>query len=100
MELLAVYDDEDVAEAASRKISGSKRLASDRDDNQLVWRLFGTPSWANCYALEMFDLPELKTIIEQRKAGQPYDHEAHQRIITSLSYLENTYQLTIPKHWR
>lgn len=56
MELLAVYEDQEEAEAAKEKISGTHRLASDRDDNQVVYRLFGTPSWANFYALRMYEL--------------------------------------------
>ena len=100
MELLAVYDDEDIAEAAAKKVAGPMRLASDRDDNQLVYRLFGTPSWTNFYALEMFELPQLKAIIQQRAAGQPYDAQEHARIISSLSFLESTYNLKIPERWR
>ena len=99
MELLAVYDEEDVAEDAASKVSGQMRLASDRDDNQLVWRLFGTPSWTNFYALEMFELKELKEIIEKRKNGAEYDKGEHARIIKGLRFLENTYQLKIPQRW-
>lgn len=99
MELLAVYEEEDEAEAFTAKITGEKRLASDRDDNQIVWRLFGTPTWANFFALEMFELPQLKEIIEKRSAGEAYDEQEHQRIIQSLSFLENAYGLKIPERW-
>lgn len=99
MELLAVYEDQDEAEAAKEKVTGTHRLASDRDDNQVVYRLFGTPSWANFYALEMYDLPKLKQLVDERKAGESYDEEEHQRIITGLGILVNSYDLKIPDHW-
>lgn len=99
MELLAVYEDQDEAEAAKEKVTGTHRLASDRDDNQVVYRLFGTPSWANFYALEMYDLPKLKQLVDERKAGDSYDEEEHQRIITGLGILVNSYDLKIPDHW-
>ena len=99
MELLAVYDDEDIAEEAKGKIDGPKRLASDRDDNQVVWRLFGTPSWGNFYALGMYELPRLKALVEQRKMGAEIDTEEHKRILSGLNFLVSNYKLTVPKHW-
>ncbi len=99
MELLAVYDDEDIAEAAKGKIDGPKRLASDRDDNQVVWRLFGTPSWGNFFALGMYELPRLKELVDQRKAGVEIDMNEHQRILNGLNFLVSNYTLTIPQHW-
>ena len=99
MELLAVYDDQDEAEAAKGKVTGTHRLASDRDDNQVVYRLFGTPTWANFYALEMYELPKLKHLIDQRKAGESYDQDEHERLITNLGLPVNTYGLKIPEHW-
>ncbi len=101
MELLAVYEEKDLAEDAEAKVTGPKRLASDRDDNQVVWRLFGIPSWANFYALEMYELPKLKQLVDQRKAGtgQGYDQEEHQRIVGNLASLVNTYGLKVPEHW-
>jgi len=99
MELLAVYEDKDEAEDAESKVTGPHRLASDRDDNQVVYRLFATPSWANFYALEMYELPRLKELIDQRKAGETYDLEEHERLITGLGIIVNTYSLMIPEHW-
>ncbi len=99
MELLAVYEDQDEAEAAKKKVTGGCRLASDRDDNQVVYRLFGPLSWANFYALEMYELPKLKQLVDQKKAGERYDEEEHQRIITGLGILVNSYGLKIPEHW-
>ncbi|MDB9741449.1 hypothetical protein OAB00_01200 [Akkermansiaceae bacterium] len=99
MKLLCVYEDEDSAEAAKAKISGPMRLATDRDDNQVVWRLFGTPSWSNFYALEMYELPKLKEIVDLRKKGENFNKAEHQRLIEAIRTLEYTYQLEIPPHW-
>lgn len=99
MELLAVYEDKDEAEEAKSKVSGEHRLASDRDDNQVVYRLFATPSWANLYALEMYELPQLKHVVAQRKAGGDYDADEHQRLIAGLGIVVNSYDLKIPEHW-
>ena len=99
MELLAVYEDQDEAEDAKGKITGAHRLASDRDDNQVVWRLFGTPSWGNFYALGMYELPKLKSLVDARKASGDYDEVEHQRLIVNLGSLVNTYGLKIPEHW-
>ena len=102
MKLLAVYEDKETAEDAKAKITGPLRLASDRDDNQVVYRLFGTPSWANFYALEMYELPKLKQLVDQRKAGQSFDTASaaeHQRILDGLGFLDSAFQLKIPEHW-
>lgn len=99
MELLAVYEDQDEAEDAKGKITGAHRLASDRDDNQVVWRLFGIPSWGNFYALGMYELPKLKALVDGRKAGGDYDSAEHERIIVNLGSVVNTYGLKIPEHW-
>jgi len=99
MELLVVFDDQDEAEEGQAKLTGENRLASDRDDNQVVWRLFGVPSWGNFYALGLYELPKLKELVDQRKGGGEYDKDEHERIITNLGSVVNTYGLKIPKHW-
>ena len=99
MELLAVYEDQDEAEDAKGKISGAHRLASDRDDNQVVWRLFGDATWGNFYALGMYELPKLKVLVDARKVGEDYDESEHERIVMNLGSVVNTYGLRIPGHW-
>ena len=47
MKLLNTYEDKDEAEEALTKISGEKRLASERDSTVVIYNLFGTPSWGN-----------------------------------------------------
>lgn len=99
MHLLNTYDDQDEAEAAENLLIGAKRLASDRDDNEVIYRLFGEPSWGNFFKLGMYDLQELKTIVETKKKGEAYDAERHRAILDGLNFPANTYGLSIPEHW-
>ena len=100
MELLITYDDQTEAENAEQLITGKKRLASDRDDNEVVYRLFGDPTWTNFFKLGMYELPKLKELVDLKKTGQPYDAEKHQSILLALNFLESTYGLKIPEQWR
>jgi len=99
MKLLNTYEDKYEAEDALAKISGEKRLASERDSTIVIYNLFGTPSWGNFYKLGMFSLPELQGILELRKAGQPIDVAKYNEYIKTLSYVARTFDLSIPKHW-
>jgi hypothetical protein len=99
MELLKIYEDQQDAEAAEKLLTGPKRLASDRDDNEVIYRLFGEPTWSNFFKLNMYDLPELKKLVEARKVGDPYDPDRHQAILCGLSFPASTYKLSIPEHW-
>lgn len=99
MKLLNTYEDKDEAENALTKISGEKRLASERDSTIVIYNLFGTPSWGNFYKLGMFSLPELQGVLELRKAGQPIDVAKYNEYIKTLSYVARTFDLFIPKHW-
>jgi hypothetical protein len=99
MDLLKTYEDQQDAEAAEKLLTGPKRLASDRDDNEVIYRLFGEPTWSNFYKLNMYDLPELKKLVEAKKAGEPYDTGRHQAILDALSFPVRVYQLSIPEHW-
>ena len=100
MELLITYDDQDEADAATELLTGKKRLASDRDDNEVIYRLFGEPTWTNFFKLGMYDLPLLKELVDARKAGRPYDADRFQAILTSLQFVESSYGLKIPEHWK
>ncbi|WP_432343546.1 hypothetical protein [Shewanella baltica] len=99
MKLLNTYEDKDEAEVALTKVQGSKRLASERDDTQVIYNLFGEPSWGNFYRLGMFQLPELQALVAQRQNGQAYDEKKHREIITMLQYIAGNFELTIPQHW-
>ncbi len=47
----------------------------------------------------MFNLIELKKIIEQKQNAQSYDEKKHREIITMLEYAAKSFELEIPKHW-
>lgn len=99
MRLLNTYEDRDEAEKAETLITGEKRLASERDSTEVIYNLFGTPSWGNFYKLDMFNLTELQTIIEQRKANPSFDTARHKEIVSMLKYAAKSFDLEIPEHW-
>lgn len=99
MKLLNTYEDKDEAEVALTKVQGPKRLASERDDTDVIYNLFGEPSWGNFYRLGMFQLPELQALVNQRQNGQAYDEKKHREIITMLQYIAGNFELMIPEHW-
>ena len=47
MKLLNTYDDCDDADEAAKKLTGDKRLASERDATVVIYNLFGISSWGN-----------------------------------------------------
>ena len=100
MQLLASFDSQEEGEAAEKKVSGKKRLASERDSNVVVWNLFGEATWSNFFQLGMFDLPELKELLEQKKAGQDYSRDRHLQIVSSLGFVESAYGIKVPLHWK
>ncbi|MDH5918903.1 hypothetical protein [Vibrio splendidus] len=95
-EQLNTYDTKEESEAALAKIDEPKRLASERDSTETIYNLFGTPSWGNFYKLRMFNLVELKTIVQQKQSGQPYDDKKHREIITMVEYAAKSFELEIP----
>jgi hypothetical protein len=99
MKLLNTYDDRDEAEKAESLISGEKRLASERDGTEVIYNLFGRPSWNNFNKLKMFNLPLLQQILELRKTNQTYDQVKYQKIISMLENTAKSFELEIPKHW-
>jgi len=99
MKLLNTYETEHEGEAALEKVQGKKRLASERDSTEVIYNLFGEPSWGNFYRLGMFNLPLLQQILDQRKAGQEFDQAKHQNIISMLKYVANQFEIEIPNHW-
>lgn len=99
MKQLNTYDMKEEGEAALAKIGEPKRLASERDSTEVIYNLFGTPSWGNFYKLDMFNLVELKAIVEKKQNGLPYDEKKHREIITMLQYAAKSFELIVPKHW-
>jgi hypothetical protein len=100
MKLLNTYDGRDEAEKAELLITGEKRLASERDGTDVIYNLFGQPSWNNFYKLNMFNLPLLQQILELRKTNQTHDQANHQKIISMLEYAAKSFELEIPQHWK
>ncbi|WP_411166975.1 hypothetical protein Aeroheme_01422 [Aeromonas sp. DSM 116730] len=99
MKLLNTYDDKDEAELALTKITGEKRLASERDSTVVIYNLFGQPTWGNFYRLGMFNLPELQEMLDLRKAGQPINAARHSEILGMLRYVARSFEISIPAHW-
>jgi hypothetical protein len=99
MKLLNSYENRDEAEIALSKIDGEKRLASERDATETIYNLFGKPTWNNFYKLDMFNLCELREIVELKNNNKPFNKEKHREIITMLQYAAKSFELEIPKHW-
>ncbi|MBP6520646.1 hypothetical protein [Shewanella sp.] len=99
MKQLNTYDTKKEGEAALAKISEPKRLASERDSTEVVYNLFGQPTWGNFYKLGMFNLPQLKEIVDKKQAGQPYDDAKHKELLNMLRYAANSFEIEIPSHW-
>lgn len=99
MKLLNTYDDRDEAEEAAEKLTGDKRLASERDATVVIYNLFGIPGWGNFHRLGMYKLGELKSLLEQRAIWQPTDQVRHAEILAMLKTVANNYSIEIPTHW-
>ena len=99
MKLLNTYDDRDEAEEAAEKLTGDKRLASERDATVVIYNLFGIPSWGNFNRLGMYNLGELKILLDRRSSWQPIDQVRHAEIIATLQSVAKNYSLGIPLHW-
>lgn len=99
MKLLNTYDDRDEANEASEKLTGDKRLASERDATVVIYNLFGEPSWGNFHRLGMYNLGELKILLDSRSSSQPIDQARHAEIIATLHSVAKNYGLGVPQHW-
>lgn len=99
MKLLNTYEDRDEAEEAAEKLTGEKRLASERDATVTIYNLFGIPSWGNFHRLGMYNLGELKNMLERRSSWQPADETRHAEIIATLETVAKNYEMDVPGHW-
>jgi len=99
MKLLNTYDDRYDAEDAVEKLTGEKRLASERDATVVIYNLFGMPSWGNFHRLGMYNLGELKTLLSRRNHWQTADQDRHAEIILSLQSVAKNYEIKIPDRW-
>ncbi|MBB1519045.1 hypothetical protein [Aquipseudomonas guryensis] len=99
MKLLNVYDDRDDAESAATKLTGSKRLASERDATTVIYNLFGIPSWGNFHRLGMYNLDELKSLLERRAQWGTADYARHTEIVAALKTVAKNFGIEVPPHW-
>lgn len=99
MKLLNTYDDRDDAETAAEKLRGEKRLASERDATVVIYNLFGTPNWGNFHRLNMYNLSELKSLLDRRNSWRPNEQTRHAEILATLKTVAKNYGIDIPEHW-
>ena len=99
MRLLYTYDDQESGEEALEKLTGQRRLATERDAGVTVYQLFGEPTWGNLYRLGLYDLEELKLLLERREAGEGYDRARHEQLLMTLRYVSRSLGLEVPAHW-
>lgn len=99
MKLLNTYEDRDEAEVAAKKLTGDKRLASERDATLVIYNLFGIPSWGNFHRLGMYNLGDLKTLLNHRTSWQSTDQARHAEIIATLKTVARNYGIELPRHW-
>lgn len=99
MNLLNTYDDIDDAEDAAGKLSGAKRLASERDASIVIYNLFGIPNWGNFHRLGMYNLAELKELLVSRNSWQEAHKLRHGEIIETLKIVAKNHEIVIPQHW-
>lgn len=99
MKLLNTYEDREDAETAAGKLTGEKRLASERDSTIVIYNLFGIPSWGNFHRLGMYNLHELKALLERRDSWQEEDIKMHASIIATLQTVAKNYDIVVPPHW-
>jgi len=99
IKLLNTYEDRDEAEAAAEKLTGPKRLASERDDTTTIYNLFGAPTWGNFLRLGMYNLEELKTLLANRASWDGAQQARHAEIARTLAIVAKNYEIEVPAHW-
>jgi hypothetical protein len=99
MKLLNTYQDSEEAAEAAKNLLGSVRVASERDATETIYNVFGIPSWLNFYKLGMYDLPELKLLLETRDKWSEENSKRHESIIKIITVVAKNYSIATPKHW-
>ena len=99
MQHLHTFETKEEAEETLLKLVGPKRLVSDRDGTEVIYKLFGELTWRNLYAVGLHNLPELKSILSQRDSGGAYNESRHREIMAALENISREHGLTIPTHW-
>lgn len=99
MKLLNTYEDRYDAEEAAEKLTGPKRLASERDSTLVIYNLFGMPTWGNFHRLDLYNLKELKLLLDRRDAWTVKDQQRHAEIVVALAVVAKNFELSLPNHW-
>jgi len=99
VKLLNTYEDHDDAKEAAERLIGEKRLASERDATVVIYNLFGNPSWGNFHRLDMYNLVELKSLLNRKASWRPEEAKRHQEILATLNIVAKNYSLVLPSHW-
>jgi len=99
MKLLSTYEDRDDAEEAAATLTGPRRLASERDSTQVIYNLFGVPTWGNFHRLGLYNLNELKVLLGRRVGWTIQDQQRHAEIIVALTVVAKNFELSLPDHW-
>ncbi len=99
MKLLNTYDERDEAEEAALKLTGERRLASERDATVVIYNLFGIPSWGNLHRLGMYSLAELKVLLDRRDYWDGAEQARHAEILAALTVVAKKFEIEIPAHW-
>lgn len=95
MVLINTYENQYDAELALSRLNGVKRLASERDDNEVVYNLFGDATWTNLHAINLFRLNDLKLLIN----GGYFEPEEILAISAAVKMAARIFSLKIPCHW-
>ncbi|WP_417516125.1 hypothetical protein [Marinobacter sp.] len=99
MKLLNTYEDKDDAETAATKLQGEKRLASERDSTEVIYNLFGLPTWGNFHRLGMYNLGELSKLLARRDQWGTEEQTRHREILNTLQVVSKNFEVAIPSHW-
>jgi len=99
MKLLNTYEDKDDAETAAAKLQGEKRLASERDSTEVIYNLFGLPTWGNFHRLGMYNLGELGKLLARRDQWGTEEQTRHREILNTLQVVSKNFEVAIPSHW-
>ena len=99
MNLLNTYEDRDEAEDAARKLTGERRLASERDGTVIIYNLFGVVSWGNFHRLDMYNLHELQALLSRRESWGEPDAARHRAVLATLSIVAKNHNMALPAHW-
>ncbi|MGX0889386.1 hypothetical protein AB7M22_001394 [Pseudomonas sp. ADAK2 TE3594] len=81
------------------KLIGDKRLASERDATVVIYNLFGDPQLGHFHRLGMYNLGELKTLLDRRASWHTADQTRYAEIIGTLQTVVKNYGIEIPRHW-